>query len=53
MYIEGHFYDLFTGEFGVGIYTQEGQNEEGDEFFETVFAFIFFDIIVGGIKNGQ
>ena len=50
MYIEGHIYDIFSGEFGVGMYTQEGQNEEGDEFFELVLAFIFFDFVIGYIK---
>jgi len=50
MYIEGHLYDLSSGEFGLGIHTQEGQNEEGNEFFEIVFGFIFFDITVGVIK---
>ena len=52
MYIEGHIYDILNGEFGIGVYTQEGQNEDGDEFFETVFAFIFFDFLIGVIKNG-
>lgn len=51
MYIDGHLYDLFSGEFGIGVYTQEGQDEEGREFFETVFAFIFFDITIGVIKS--
>jgi len=50
VYIEGHIYDIFSGEFGVGMYTQEGQNEEGDEFFELVLAFIFFDFVIGYIK---
>ena len=50
MYIEGHIYDITNGEFGIGIYTQEGQNEEGEEFFEIVFAFILFDITIGVLK---
>lgn len=50
MYIEGHIYDILHGEIGFGFYTQEGQNEDGDEFFELVLAFIFFDIVIGVIK---
>ena len=50
MYIEGHIYDITAGEFGIGMYTQEGQNEDGDEFFELVLAFIFFDFVIGNIK---
>lgn len=50
MYIEGHIYHLYEGEFGIGIYTQEGQNEEGQEFSEIVFAFLLFDIVIGFIK---
>lgn len=50
MYIEGHIYDIFAGEIGLGFHTQEGQNEEGDEFFELVLAFIFFDFVIGAIK---
>ena len=50
MYAEGHLYDITSGEFGIGIYSQEGQNEEGNEFSEIVFAFLFFDFVVGVIK---
>jgi len=50
MYIAGHLYDILNGEFGIGIYTQEGQDEEGNEFSELVFAFIFFDIVIGHVK---
>ena len=50
MYIEGHIYDIFSGEIGFGFYTQEGQNEEGNEFFELVLAFIFFDFVIGHIR---
>jgi hypothetical protein len=50
MYIEGNIYDIFSGEFGLGIYTQKGQNDEGNEFSEIVIALLFFDIIIGEIK---
>lgn len=50
MYIAGHLYDILNGEFGLGIYSQEGQDEEGNEFFEVVLAFIFFDFTWGVIR---
>jgi len=49
-YITGHLYDILNGEFGIGIYSQEGIDEDGNEFFEIVFAFIFFDIVIGFLK---
>lgn len=53
MYIEGHIYDIFNGEFGFGIYSQEGINEEGNEFYEIAIAFLFFDFCIGFVRNGR
>jgi len=49
-YIAVHIYNILNGEFGIGIYTQQGMNEEGQEFSEIVFAFLLFSIIIGFIK---
>ena len=51
IYISGHLYNILNGEFGIGIYTQRGMDEEGNEFSEIVLAFLFFEIAIGNLTQ--
>jgi hypothetical protein len=48
-YISGTLNDVFSGDFNLGIGTQQGSDELGNFFKELVIGFIFFNIEIGKI----
>lgn len=49
MYISGSICNVEDGHFSLGIYTQEGKDEFGNDFYEICIGFLVFEIQIGKI----
>ena len=50
IYLSIYACDLPHGEFSLGIHSQRGQDENGNEFYEICLGILFFEICLGKIK---